>query len=124
MNNRSGPFGETCAAEYLREGGFRILERNYRSRFGEIDIIAENGQYIVFTEVKTRRVFSLAEPEEAVTPGKQKKIARTALLYLQKNPTRLQPRFDVIGIVVTTDTKPSVRSLRHIRNAFSFPSYY
>lgn len=123
MNNRSGPFGETCAAEYLREHGFRILERNYRSRFGEIDIIAENDQYIVFTEVKTRQISSLAGPEEAVTPGKQKKIAKTALLYLQKHPTRLQPRFDVIGIVTSGDG-PTVQSLRHVENAFSYLSYY
>jgi putative endonuclease len=123
MDNRSGPFGEDFAAEYLKGKGFRVLERNYRSRFGEIDIIAEDGQYIVFAEVKTRRIPSLAEPEASVTPGKQKKIAKTALLYLQKHPTRLQPRFDVIGIV-TAGRKPAVRSLHHIKNAFSFPSYY
>ncbi|QAT49601.1 YraN family protein [Caproiciproducens sp. NJN-50] len=123
MNNGLGPLGETYAAEYLRKQGFQILERNYRSRFGEIDIIAENGQYIVFAEVKTRRASSLAEPEEAVTPGKQKKIAKTALLYLQKHPTRLQPRFDVIGIVAA-GTGSAVQSLRHVKDAFSYPSYY
>lgn len=123
MNNRLGPLGEKYAAEYLRDQGFQILERNYRSRFGEIDIIAENSQYIVFAEVKTRQMSILAEPEEAVTSGKQKKIARTALLYLQKHPTRLQPRFDVIGIV-TAGTNSTVRSLHHVKDAFHYPSYY
>jgi len=123
MDNNLGPFGETIAAEYLRKHGFQILERNYRSRFGEIDIIAEDGQYIVFAEVKTRQMSPLAQPEEAVTPGKQKKIAKTALLYLQQNPTRLQPRFDVIGII-TAGTGSAVQSLHHVRDAFSYPSYY
>ncbi|MCI1964636.1 MAG: YraN family protein [Oscillospiraceae bacterium] len=123
MSNRSGPAGETCAAEYLKKSGFQIVERNYRSRFGEIDIIAENGQYIVFAEVKTRQMSSIAEPEAFVTPAKQKRIAKTALLYLQKHPTRLQPRFDVIGIVMG-ESGTSVLSLHHLKDAFCFPSYY
>lgn len=123
MDNRSGPFGEALAAEHLQENGFRILERNYHSRFGEIDIIAENGQYIVFAEVKTRGISSLSGPEEAVTQGKQKKIAKTALLYLQSHPTGLQPRFDVIGIITSNDGD-SALSVHHIEDAFCFPSYY
>ncbi|WP_411676689.1 YraN family protein [Caproicibacter sp.] len=123
MNNSSGPFGEEAAADYLTENGYRILERNYHSRFGEIDIIAENGQYIIFAEVKTRKAFSLVDPEYAVTSGKQRKIAKTALLYLQKNKTRLQPRFDVIGIV-TSGNGRSVVSLNHIKDAFGFSSFY
>ncbi|MVB12930.1 hypothetical protein CAFE_36770 [Caprobacter fermentans] len=123
MNNSSGPFGEKAASDYLTENGYRILERNYHSRFGEIDIIAENGQYIIFAEVKTREAFSLVGPEYAVTPGKQRKIAKTALLYLQKNKTLLQPRFDVIGIV-TSGSGRSVVSLNHIKDAFCFSSFY
>ncbi|XOQ44075.1 MAG: UPF0102 protein [Clostridium sp.] len=123
MNNKSGPFGEQCAAEYLKRKGFRILARNYRSRFGEIDIIAENNQYIIFAEVKTRERFFMVGPEEAVTPAKRIKIAKTALMYLRKNPTQLQPRFDVIG-VITSKSGNQVRSLRHIENAFSVASFY
>ncbi|MFU0833117.1 MAG: UPF0102 protein GXX17_05260 [Oscillospiraceae bacterium] len=123
MNNKSGSLGEQYAAEYLQSKGFRILARNYRSRFGEIDIIAENGQYIIFAEVKTRESFSLVGPEEAVTPAKQNKIAKTALMYLKKQPTRLQPRFDVIG-VVTSKNGNQVLSLHHIENAFSISSFY
>lgn len=123
MANTSGSVGESCAAEYLSKCGYRILERNYHSRFGEIDIIAENDQYIIFTEVKTRRELSLVNPEQAVTPAKQRRIAKTALLYLQSHPTGLQPRFDVIGIV-TAGEKHAVQSLQHIENAFSFLSFY
>lgn len=123
MNNKSGPFGEQCAAEYLERKGFRILARNYHSRFGEIDIIAENSRYIIFAEVKTREKFAMVAPEEAVTPAKQTKIAKTALMYLRKNQTRLQPRFDVIG-VVTSANGNQVRSIHHIENAFSFSSFY
>jgi len=123
MHCKSGPFGEEYAAEYLKKNGFRILARNYHSRFGEIDIIAENGQYIVFAEVKTRKKDALVAPAEAVTSAKQKKIAKTALIYLQNNPTQLQPRFDVIGIV-TAEQDHTVQSFDHIEDAFSFTSFY
>ncbi len=122
-NNRTGPFGEAYAAEFLEKDGYRILERNYHSRFGEVDIIAEKGRYLVFVEVKTRESRSMVPPEAAVTPGKQKRIAKTALLYLQKHPTHLQPRFDVIGIIMEK-TGRSVQSCRHIENAFGFSSYF
>lgn len=122
MDNSSGALGETAAAEYLEDRGFRILERNYHSRFGEIDIIAENGQYILFAEVKTRDAVSLVNPLESVSPAKRKKIAKTAMLYLQKHRTPLQPRFDVIGIT-TSGKNHTVRSLRHIENAFEFSAF-
>lgn len=117
MNNASGPVGEEAAAAYLLQKGYRIAARNYRTRFGEIDIIAENGQYIVFAEVKTRDADALVGAFEAVTPAKQRRIVRSALRYLQENPTRLQPRFDVVG-VVTEPGGRSVRSIRQLENAF------
>ena len=121
MDNSSGAAGEDRAAAYLTEKGFRVLTRNYRSRFGEIDIIAEDGRYLLFAEVKTRRSSSLVGPAEAVTAAKQARIAKTAMLYLQNHPTGLQPRFDVIAVVVGKDR--SLQKLEHIENAFDFASF-
>lgn len=116
MNNSSGKMGEDFAVEILLEKGYEIVERNYHSRFGEIDIIAQNSLYIVFVEVKTRDENFLVSPLEAVTAGKQRKLYKTALLYLQSHPTALQPRFDVIGI---TTKNLIIKSTEHIENAFT-----
>lgn len=113
-----GKAGEDAAAELLRKKGYEIVCRNSHSRFGEIDIIARNAEYLVFVEVKTREEHYQVSPLEAVTKSKQRKIVKTAVLYLQKNPTPLQPRFDVIGIVMKPDTQ-TVRSVEHIENAFA-----
>lgn len=117
MKNATGGLGEDCAVRFLEDKGYSVLERNYRSRFGEIDIIARNGPYIVFAEVKTRGESRLADPLEAVTKTKQTKIVKTALLYLQTHAVKLQPRFDVIGIT-TADGGHSIRNVVHIENAF------
>jgi putative endonuclease len=122
VHNDSGIIGEDYATDYLVQKGYQILERNYHSRFGEIDIVAKNDQYLVFTEVKTREENYMVSPLEAVTVSKQKKLYKTALIYLQSHPTQLQPRFDVIG--VTTGTDNAVKSLQHIENAFSGGGYY
>lgn len=90
-----GKAGENFAARYLRKNGYQILERNYRSRFGEIDMIAGKGEYIVFVEVKTRRPGAMVSPLESVTPSKQDKIRKTARFYLAAHHNDLQPRFDV-----------------------------
>ncbi|WP_074017462.1 YraN family protein [Anaeromassilibacillus senegalensis] len=119
MRHLSGRDAEDRAAAYLEAKGFRILERNYHSRFGEIDIIAEDGRYIVFAEVKGRTPSAYACPAEAVTPAKQRKIIYTALMYLQARPTDLQPRFDVIGILAG-EPEPL---LEHLENAFSGGGY-
>lgn len=122
MNNASGCIGENYAADYLKDKGYRIITRNYHSRFGEIDIIAENKEFIVFAEVKTREKNYEVSPLEAVSVGKQKKIWKTALLYLQSNPSDLQPRFDVIGITTQADYK--ILSIEHIENAFTVEGFY
>ena len=123
MDNSSGKAGEDRAAEYLSEKGFRILSRNYRSRFGEIDLIAEDGRYLLFVEVKTRESGAPVGPLEAVAPAKRRKIAKTALFYLESHPTKLQPRFDVIA-VETARGGPEILSVRHLENAFEFSSYF
>ena len=113
----SGKFGELYAAEMLKTGGYAIIAANYRSRYGEIDIIAKNGQYIVFVEVKTRSESAIARPAAWVDSRKQQKLIKTALMYLSENQTELQPRFDVIEIV-TERGRHEVRSYNHIKNAF------
>ena len=115
MDNSSGAAGENFAAEYLRKRGFKILRRNFHSRFGEIDIIACDPRYLVFVEVKTREKGSLVDPLEAVTVSKQRKIIRTAQLYLQQYPENLQPRFDVAAV---TAAHGIPESLSYLENAF------
>ena len=123
VRNESGQIGEDYASNLMIKKGYQIIERNYHSRFGEIDIIAQNKDYIVFAEVKTRDENYSVSPLEAVTMNKQKKLYKTALLYLQSHPTKLQPRFDVIGI--TTETNHfTVKTIEHIENAFSGGGFF
>lgn len=119
MNNSSGKIGEDYVKQLLQEKGYFVLDTNYHSRFGEIDIIVKDFKYIVFVEVKTRDVNRMGEPLEAVTITKQKKIIQTALLYLQEHIElqNLQPRFDVAGLI-TTGKKKQIKEVQYITNAF------
>ncbi len=97
-----GRDGEDIALNYLRKQGYRIIERNYRCRYGEIDLIAKDGKTLVFVEVKSRRSTAFGAPEEAVGAAKQKKISNVALWYLQeKNISNHSARFDVVSILST-----------------------
>lgn len=113
-----GAAGEVLAARYLRRKGYTLLAANYHTRFGEIDIIAADKQYIAFVEVKLRGEAAIYTPKEAVTPAKQQKLIKTAMLYLQAHPTALQPRFDVISIVSDSTDPMRVLSLEHLMAAF------
>lgn len=117
MNSDLGEFGENFVSEWLERQGLSILDRNYHSRYGEIDIIAADEQYIVFVEVKTRSEHYLVSPLEAITPQKQKRIIRTAQLYLLKNPVLLQPRFDVAAVIVS-ENPTAVKRIDYLENAF------
>lgn len=117
MDNSSGKIGEEYTAKLLQDKGYEIVETNFHSRFGEIDIIAKDTKYIVFVEVKTREENSMVNPLEAVTLSKQKKIIKTALLYLQLHPFQLQPRFDVVGLITCADNH-TIKSVNYITNAF------
>ena len=90
MNGQSGKAGEDHVAQWLEERGYKIVARNFHSRFGEIDIIAQREPYIAFVEVKTRSQGSLVSPFEAITPAKQRKLVTTAKLFLQRHPTDLR----------------------------------
>lgn len=117
MRNRQQQFGEkseSLAVKKLKKEGYKILERNYRTRLGEIDIIAEDGEVITFIEVKARRSESYGTPQHAVTPIKQKKISMVALSYLkEKNQFGKRARFDVVTINPESSNKVSI-----IKNAF------
>lgn len=106
--------GEEKAAKFLKKQGYKITAKNFQSRFGEIDIIAENKEYIIFAEVKARSEKSIAEPKEFVDLRKQRKIITTAEIYLSENPTEKQPRFDVVEV-----KKENGKTIvNHIINAF------
>lgn len=98
MDNSTGRLGEDYASELFQNNGFTLLENNYRTRLGEVDIIAENKTYIVFVEVKTRKTGGMTHPAESVTEKKQKRIINAASQYLADHPTQLQPRFDVVAV--------------------------
>lgn len=108
-----GPAGEAVAARHLRRLGYRILLTNFRlegKSAGEIDLIARDGQTIVFVEVKTRRSESIARPEAQVDHHKRRQIARVARQYLTKyGPTWPAYRFDIVAVVWQEGKEPEVR---------------
>ena len=111
--------GESLAVEHLRTRGCKILAQNYRAGRGEIDLIVQDGQFIVFVEVKTRRSLKFGLPQAAVTRQKQKQISKIALAYLQSENLWDTPcRFDVIGIHLSPQSE--LLRLEHIESAFEF----
>lgn len=111
-----GRDGESVAAQYLENLGYRIVERNFRLRTGEIDLIARFGDTIIFIEVKTRHSAKYGQPSEAVTWQKQGKILRTATAYLvRRGWMNSLCRVDVIEILYKKD---GTYKLNHIINAF------
>ena len=115
-----GAFGEDFTVKYLKKQGYKILERNFHSRFGEIDIIASKKNVISFVEVKTRGENAIYSPREAVDFYKQQKCVKTAQMYLVQSGVELQPRFDVSEILLEKreDSKLRVKEHNYIENAF------
>jgi len=114
--NKIGIVGENFALSYLRKQHFRILERNFKARYGEIDIIAQDGHTVVFVEVKTRSSTAYGTPEEAITAKKLHEVILTSQYYLHRHPERASDwRIDVIAILLDPLTY-SPSSLRHIPN--------
>ena len=112
-----GAWGEEQAVQYLRRQGMKILEQNFTTPVGEIDIIARDRKNLVFVEVKTRRSQAFGSPQEAVGLRKQRQIIRTAHWYLQNNPCgKYQPRFDVIAILCQSGEDVQIT---HISDAFN-----
>lgn len=117
-NNVSGAWGEAIAAKYLQSKRYKIVAMNYRSRFGELDIVAQNRKYLVFVEVKTRKSARFASAAEFVDTYKQERLRTTAELFLSENPTKLQPRFDVIEIYAPDGAQTQNPIINHLEDAF------
>lgn len=117
IKQQIGEEGEKIAADYLLSQGYKIIERNFHSRRGEIDIVAEDGEILCFIEVKYYRQGSLRDLHEAVDRNKQRKMVMTArkYLFLKKIENRYT-RFDVVLISCSPDNK--VNSLELYKNAF------
>ena len=118
-NNIVGAWGEHIATEYLKKKKFKILAANYRCRFGEIDIIASDRKNLVFVEVKLRKSSAFARAAEFVDYYKQNRLRTTAELYLSENPTKLQPRFDVIEVYAPDGIQTANPQINHLEDAFS-----
>jgi len=116
---RTGQRGEDFAVRFLNKKGYRVIERNYRCIFGEIDLIARDKDEIVFVEVKSRRSKDFGAPEAAVDTRKQKKISRIAMNYLQEEGLYdSNARFDVVAIHFL----PEGERVEIIKNAFDLIS--
>lgn len=112
-----GNQGERRAARYLRRQGYQILARQLSTRQGEVDIVARDGDCVVFVEVKTRRSRTGGHPAEAVDQAKQRKLTQLALIYLKKHGLLEQrARFDVVAVVDPDDGTPP--QIEHFQNAF------
>lgn len=122
MSENSLLIGETCeeqAANFLKKRGYKILQRNFRTKFGELDIVAKEKDTVVFLEVKGRSNFSRGLPQEAINNFKRRKIAKCALLFLKKNNlTDSKARFDVVSI------NTNVGEVKLFKNAFELDRQY
>ena len=111
-----GKFGEDMAVSILEKMGYRILERNFRTKLGEVDIIAEENKDLVFIEVKNRRNLSFGSPQSSVNLRKQMRLVRLALVYVKMKNLRRNIRFDIFAI--------EGRNYEVIKNAFISESVY
>jgi putative endonuclease len=112
-----GKIGEDLAADYLIKQGCQILARNYAVRFGEIDLVALDGNGLIFVEVKTRTTDTFGAPEDSVTPTKIERMKNAALMWLQANPEAPDDwRMDVIAILM--DHQNNVLDIQHFINVY------
>lgn len=110
-----GAQGETIAAAHLEAQGMRIIDRNYHSRYGEVDLIAEDGDGLVFVEVKTRRSAAYGTPEESVTPRKRERLRMTAETYLQEHGREQSAwRIDVVGITLQQSGPATINHIQAV----------
>lgn len=116
-----GYVGEDAVCKYLTERSYKILAKNFTIRGGELDIIAENGKYIVFVEVKTRQIGGLVSGLEAITRSKQRLVVRAAEAFIAKHPSELQPRFDVAEVEMYNN---EVTAISYIENAFDASNFF
>lgn len=121
-NLNFGKASENIAVEYLKGQGYRILEVNYRTKLGEIDIVAKEGRTTCFIEVKSRSSSVFGLPKEAVDKRKQRKLSRCALSYLKEKRLHNQScRFDVLSILLSEEGRPCFELLK---DSFSLDGNY
>jgi len=114
----TGTRGEEEAARFLARSGYAIVDKNVRTRVGEIDLVAREGKTLVFVEVKTRRDMEGDPPQAAVNTRKQNRLGKLANSYLKLKRIRQTPcRFDVVSVIFNDEG--AVKAIRHIPNAFS-----
>jgi len=119
MNTLSrGKWGEDVALKFLLVKGYSLVSKGVRSRFGEIDLIVKDNEFVVFVEVKTRKNSDFAHAREYVGKSKQKKITATANFWLSRYNSKLQPRFDVIEVYAPNGEQTQNPEIIHIENAF------
>lgn len=111
----SGKTGELAASKYLKSKGYKILAKNFRKTYGEIDIIVQKGENIAFVEVKTRKSDAFGTPAEFVTVQKQQKIIKAAYTYIQENDLDAEFTFDIVEVYL--DGR-KIKEINHIKNAF------
>ena len=112
-----GAFGERVAAAHLEAKGYRIRARNFRCREGEIDIVAEDGDCLVFVEVRTRRGDAFGTPAESVTAAKERRLLTVARAYLQEHPdVPANQRIDVVGVELS---RGRLLAVQHIEGAIA-----
>ena len=112
----TGELGELVAQEYLKKKGYRIIETNYRTRYGELDIVARNKNTLVFTEVRTKTSLNFGIPEESITPTKSRHLAAAANIYRQHHE-KLPENWRIDFISVLLDESGKMLRLNHIESA-------
>lgn len=114
---QTGDAGEDYCVKYMKKHGYKILDRNYRKPYGEIDVVAMKNKVLCFVEVKTRHDGSLTRPYEAVDFRKQQRLIKAAQAYLAENDTDRFCRFDVCEVITDRETLKLI-SINYIENAF------
>ena len=113
--SRLGALGESLAAAHLEAHGLSIVERNFRTRYGEVDLIADDSGTVVFVEVKTRRGSAFGTPEEAVTLRKRRRLVKVAVAYLQSHDLADRDwRVDVVGVMLRRNGPATINHLRAV----------
>ena len=113
-HNELGKWGEDLAADYLQRKGYTIIERDWKSGKRDLDIIAQDGNVIVFVEVKTRRNRLYGEPEESVDYHKLQNLQQAISHYVKFKHIRQEIRFDIISIVGTAGTDPDIQHIQDV----------
>lgn len=111
---QQGSMAETLACRYLEAQGLNLIKQNYRCRLGEVDLIMQDGQHLVFVEVRSRSDHRFGTPAETVSKIKQRRLIRTASYYLQRHSIHMPCRFDIIAITL----KDQRYIVEWIKNAF------